>query len=538
MTGPPEGLPQSPQDRHAVASLLRPLSLRARLSLLVGFIVAVVVSAAAFLELRMFEQTLASELLDAARRTAVAVADDLELRSHTPEPNSESSAALHQFLEVNPAVRAITVVDLDGDDARVVASTSSDERQVAISVARQAISTGDVVTAQVDPLRFVGVPLAGRDGPMGVVVTVSMAAVNQVAKQGRLIAVFVAVPAVGIVTLLLDLLARRLVHRRIDAIRDTMRRVANGELGARAPIDREDEIGSMVVNLNAMLGQMQDLSESLQNRVREATAELRARNADMEEMYRRVFDLREALGRAEQMAAVGQTAANVAHQIGTPLNLISGYVQMLLADVPHDARTRRRLEMVQRQIGQVTEIVRGLLDRARRQSPREVIEPVRLVGRVLEIAQPRLDRGKIAVKVEAPPGLPSIEADTVQLELALLNLVTNAIDAMPQGGNLAMTLTPAAGGIRLQVADSGPGVPESLLPRIFEPWVTTKPAGRGTGLGLAIARDVITAHGGTIAVENRQAGGAVFTLVLPVAMPDPETGGSSAESADASAVRN
>ena len=538
MTGPPEGLPQSPQDRHAVASLLRPLSLRARLSLLVGFIVAVVVSAAAFLELRMFEQTLASELLDAARRTAVAVADDLELRSHTPEPNSESSAALHQFLEVNPAVRAITVVDLDGDDARVVASTSSDERQVAISVARQAISTGDVVTAQVDPLRFVGVPLAGRDGPMGVVVTVSMAAVNQVAKQGRLIAVFVAVPAVGIVTLLLDLLARRLVHRRIDAIRDTMRRVANGELGARAPIDREDEIGSMVVNLNAMLGQMQDLSESLQNRVREATAELRARNADMEEMYRRVFDLREALGRAEQMAAVGQTAANVAHQIGTPLNLISGYVQMLLADVPHDARTRRRLEMVQRQIGQVTEIVRGLLDRARRQSPREVIEPVRLVGRVLEIAQPRLDRGKIAVTVEAPPGLPSIEADTVQLELALLNLVTNAIDAMPQGGNLAMTLTPAAGGIRLQVADSGPGVPESLLPRIFEPWVTTKPAGRGTGLGLAIARDVITAHGGTIAVENRQAGGAVFTLVLPVAMPDPETGGSSAESADASAVRN
>jgi len=101
-----------------------------------------------------------------------------------------------------------------------------------------------------------------------------------------------------------------------------------------------------------------------------------------------------------------------------------------------------------------------------------------------------------------------------------------------------MTLTPAACGIRLQVADSGPGVPESLLPRIFEPWVTTKSAGRGTGLGLAIARDVITAHGGTIAVENRQAGGAVFTLVLPVVMPEPETGGSSAESADASAVRN
>jgi two-component system, NtrC family, sensor kinase len=537
MTAPVEGLPASPQDRHAVAGLLRPLSLRARLSLLVGFIVAVVVSAAAFLELRMFERTLATELLDAARRTALAVADDLELRSRTPpDPDDGPSAALHQFLEVNPAVRAITVVDLDGDNARVVASTSSDERQVAISVARQAIASGDVVYSEADPLRFVGVPLTGPDGPMGVVVTVSMAAVNQVAQQGRLIAVLVAVPAVGIVTLLLDLLARRLVHRRIGAIRDTMRRVAGGEYGARAPVERDDEIGAMVTGLNSMLGEMQDLSESLQNRVREATAELRARNADMEEMYRRVFDLREALGRAEQMAAIGQTAANVAHQIGTPLNLISGYVQMLLADVPHDARTRRRLEMVQRQIGQVTEIVRGLLDRARRQSPTEMIEPARLVERVLEIAQPRLDRGKIAVTVNAPPALPRIEADTVQLELALLNLVTNAIDAMPSGGSLTMSLAPADNGIRLEVADSGPGVPDSLLPRIFEPWVTTKPAGRGTGLGLAIARDVITAHGGTITVENRQTGGAVFTLVLPIGPP--EEASPAEEPHDASAVRN
>jgi len=291
----------------------------------------------------------------------------------------------------------------------------------------------------------------------------------------------------------------------------------------------------MVNGLNSMLGELQDLSESLQNRVREATAELRARNADMEDMYRRVFDLREALGRAEQMAAIGQTAANVAHQIGTPLNLISGYVQMLLADVPHDARTRRRLEMVQRQIGQVTEIVRGLLDRARRQSPREMIEPVRLVERVLEIAQPRLDRGRIAVTVDAPPPLPRIEADAVQLELALLNLVTNAIDAMPGGGTLTMSLSPTDNGIRLEVADTGPGIPESLLPRIFEPWVTTKPAGRGTGLGLAIARDVVTAHGGTIAVQNRETGGAVFTLVLPIGPPEEQSPVS--ESHDASPVR-
>ena len=240
----------------------------------------------------------------------------------------------------------------------------------------------------------------------------------------------------------------------------------------------------------------------------------------MEEMYRRVFDLREALGRAEQMAAVGQTAANVAHQIGTPLNLISGYVQMLLADNSIDARTRRRLEMVQRQIGQVGSAVRGLLDRSRYSSPREPLEPLRLIERVVEIAQPRLDRNRVTVSVNASSGLGEIEADAVQLELALLNLVTNAIDAMSDGGVLVITLSPADGGIRLEIADNGTGIPASLLPRIFEPWITTKPAGRGTGLGLAIARDVIVAHGGRIDIENRPSGGAVCIVDLPAVPPE------------------
>jgi signal transduction histidine kinase len=253
--------------------------------------------------------------------------------------------------------------------------------------------------------------------------------------------------------------------------------------------------------------------------VKEATAELRTRNAQVEDMYRRVFDLREALAKAEQLAAVGQAAANVAHQVGTPLNLVSGYVQVLLAEPALDDRTRRRLETMQRQIEQVTSAVRGLLDRARRTVQKEQIDPAALIDRVIEIAQPRLDRSRVSLSVGAAPGLPRIEADAVQLELALLNLVTNAIDAMPDGGSLDLRLTPAGTGVRLEVADSGPGIPEAMLTSIFEPWVTTKPFGRGTGLGLAIARSVIGAHGGTISVANRSPRGAVFTVELPAVAP-------------------
>jgi len=127
----------------------------------------------------------------------------------------------------------------------------------------------------------------------------------------------------------------------------------------------------------------------------------------------------------------------------------------------------------------------------------------------------------VTVEVHVEPGLPKIEADTVQLELALLNLVTNAIDAMVEGGKLTLTLSRIGDSIRLEVGDSGPGVPEGLIHTIFEPWVTTKPFGRGTGLGLAIARGVIAAHGGTITVSNRPAGGAVFTVDLPPAHAAP-----------------
>jgi signal transduction histidine kinase len=501
------------QDRHAVARLLQPLSLRTRLSLLVGFIVAIVVGAAAFLELRMFTTRMENELIGSARITGRAVADDFELR--TRDDAAVESGVLHEFLEVNPAVRSITVIEPDGQAARIVLSTSSEERKAAIAVAERAIAEGDEVDEGSGPIRFVAVPFVAPRGPMAVVVTVSTSAVDRVARDGRLLALYVMLPAIVIVTVLLDWLARRLVHRRIGSIRDTMQRVAEGDLRARADVERPDEIGAIVTGLNSMLAEMESLSESLQTRVREATAELRTRNAEVEEMYQRVFDLREALAKAEQLAAVGQAAANVAHQVGTPLNLVSGYVQVLLSDLSLDTRTRRRLEMMQRQIEQVTSAVRGLLDRARRTVQRVQVAPAGLIERVLEIAQPRLDRNHVAVAVHAPPGLPHIEADAVQLELALLNLVTNAIDAMVEGGALTVTLSRLGEGVRLEVADNGPGVPEALLPTIFEPWVTTKPYGRGTGLGLAIARGVIGAHGGTIRVSNRPAGGAVFTVDLP-----------------------
>jgi two-component system, NtrC family, sensor kinase len=320
----------------------------------------------------------------------------------------------------------------------------------------------------------------------------------------------------------IDWFARRLIHRPIARIHEAMQRAGAGDFSARATIVRPDEIGDVAAGLNDMLARLQHLNDALQERVDDATSELRVRNQELVDSYQRVFALREALARAEQMAAVGQMAASVAHQVGTPLNLISGYVQMLQQDAAVDPRTGRRLAIVQEQIGKVAAVVRTMLDHARRPDTRWPTSIQSLLKRVADVARPKLDSSRISLTLDASSNLPSVEADSEELELAILNLVNNSLDAMPQGGTLAVRASESDDKVRVDITDSGSGIAAELLPRIFDPWVTTKPAGRGTGLGLSITRDVITRHGGTITAES-EPGRTTVTIFLPAAESRPAT---------------
>ena len=292
------------------------------------------------------------------------------------------------------------------------------------------------------------------------------------------------------------------------------------ELSARAPVGRLDELGSVAAGLNEMLERMEHFNIELQQRVETATSELRDRNVELEESYRRVVLLRDALARAERMAAVGQMAANVAHQVGTPLNLISGYVQMV-REGNTDPRTRERLEIVERQIQQVTGVLRSMLDHARQKSPRARVDIARVVRYACETAQSQLALAGVELRMRLDDSLPLIEADATQLELVMINLMKNSLDAMPYGGTLTIAASEVQTGVQIDVADTGSGIPPEMLARVFEPWVTSKTIEQGTGLGLSIAREVIEAHGGRIVISNVEHGGAIVTIHLPrvAAMP-------------------
>jgi signal transduction histidine kinase len=507
------------QFRPTVAKLHDAFTLRLRLGLLVALAVTVVVSVSSYLQIQSFETSATRELFDTAKLTAQSVADDIEVQDQESLNPDDVGETLHEFNDANPSIRRISVVVINRQTGRpdVFASTALPEREVAIAIAKQAIATKDEVWGdRRDVLQSVAVPAYWADEVFGgVVVTFSLATIEEMHRTGRSVVVWFVPPAVILLTLLVDLLARRLIHRPIAGIRQTMHRVAAGDLSARAPVKRRDEIGAVAEGLNEMLAEMENFSVALQARVRDATKELRASHAELVDSYQRVFALREALARAEQMAAVGQTAASVAHQIGTPLNLISGYVQLLMEGAGEDSRSSRRLEIVQEQILKVTTIVRTMLDHARRPMPRQPTSVAQMVERVCDVARPKLAASGVTLQLTIERDVPPVDADVVQLELALLNLITNALDAMPAGGTLAISVSPAPAGVRIEVADTGTGIAADLLPKIFDPWVTTKDAGRGSGLGLSITRDVVASHGGTIGVSSESGAGATFAIELP-----------------------
>lgn len=515
---PPSPAAADPAHRRPTgAEMRRGLSLRLRLALLVALSTAAVIGIEAFLEIRVFERAVGQDLMETARLTALAVADDYELRNE-PVDRAALAADLHDVVLTAPALRTLSIVEVKEGAPAVVASTSSEERDEALALGKQAVDDNTTVTGLADPSgAIVAVPVSTPGGARAAAVaTVSLGSVEQFRRKGRQVTLVFTPAAIVVLTLLVDWLGRRLIHYPIDRIRATMARAGTGDFTARAEPVRSDEIGTVALGLNEMLRRLQDFNEALQERVDEATTELRLRNEELVESYQRVFALREAVARNEQLAAVGQMAASVAHQVGTPLNLISGYVQMLHEEAGGDARVARRLEIVQEQIAKVATVVRTLLDHSRKPADRGPVDLRALLSRVADVARPKLDASGVELTLEMADPVPWIWADAGELELALLNLITNSLDAMPDGGTLRIAARATVSAVRIEISDSGRGIDSGLLPRIFQPWVTTKPSGQGTGLGLSITQDVVSRHGGTIQASSDPGRLTTFTIELPL----------------------
>ena len=281
--------------------------------------------------------------------------------------------------------------------------------------------------------------------------------------------------------------------RPILCLYQTMKRAGRGDLSVRARMKRGDEVGGLASAFDRMMGELEEAREREQ--VRQAQ-----------------------LAHTEKMAAVGTLAAGVAHEVNNPLAGILTCIEALRAH-PEDADLRRRyLDLMHDGIKRIEHIVVNLLDFSR---PRELrAEPTSVnhnLRHVAELVDYQVRKHNVEVHFELDPNEPIVMADHYQMEQLFLNLVLNAILAMPAGGTLTLRTRMLGARVIAEVVDTGVGVPPELLDRIFDPFFSTRGVGEGTGLGLAVSYAIIEAHGGTIEVKSAVGRGSTFRVVLPAA---------------------
>ncbi len=335
-----------------------------------------------------------------------------------------------------------------------------------------------------------------------------------------------------------------LLNRPLKVITAAMSRLESGDSAARANIERKDELGKIADRFNLMAAQLEKaaaeresmieeirgLNTGLQERIGEALTELQSKNEELENLLKRIALLREELGQQERLAIAGQLTMAFAHEVGTPLNLVNSHLQLLVAQGDLSDRTRTRLGTIHAQITRVGDIVRKLLVTTRR--PENAPEPIafgELIADLQQLWSPTLAKRDITFQYSAPEQC-TLLVDRKQMEQLFINLVNNAVDAMPKGGRIQLRI--AADELsshrqpRFEVAleDTGSGIPADILAMVFRPLFTTKPEGQGTGLGLSICREIVRVHGGEIRIQSIEYQGTTITFTLPGVAMESEQG--------------
>jgi signal transduction histidine kinase len=292
-------------------------------------------------------------------------------------------------------------------------------------------------------------------------------------------------------------------------------------------VGRQDRGGLAELSLEPPKGLTQ-LSRAIIGMTQRIDADRRHIAAQLGELQGAHAELRaahEKLVRAERLAVVGQLAAGLAHEIGNPLTVIIGFLEMVKSPGLTEAERADAIGRMGRELDRIHHIVRDLLDFSRASAKSDSVGDV---GEVLEhvrrLLAPQERLRGVTLEVVPPETSVAVPIDAAALTQVLLNLLLNAADAVAGRGRIRASVAIDAGRVKIAVEDSGSGVPEDLRARIFEPFFSTKPAGHGTGLGLAVCDSIIAAAGGEINVGGSALGGARFAVTLPVAGSRAPTG--------------
>ncbi len=495
-----------------------------KLTLLLLIAVAVVMAGFGYIRAGQERQRLIAELQQEVLVLANSIRLTVEHALRDRRPQDIQELLTEVVGEPNPVDR-IRIFDRTLEDISSAMSDTAATTLVPQAELEEVLKSGKPIVRYLDvpsrPATYAILPLKTKGGA-----TIGVLEVVQVAKRGQrqiqeatrdqmlrlsLLSLTIA--------LVIWLMVRISIRRPIAQLVQAALTFGRGDLSQRIHIQRRDEIGQLASAFNRM-------AEDLQAAHGEIMAGTQAR-----------LELERQVQQAQKLAAVGRLASEVAHEIGTPLNIISGRAEMVQKGLQAVQGLLPDVATILRQVERITGILRQLLEYARPRRP--AIRPIPagpIFTRTAELLEPLARQRQVSVRIHVPEGLPPLLADPDQLQQVLLNLVTNALDATPGGGQVRLAASedgrglPAETGdarprvsrgqpeepyLSLVVADTGSGMPRQRLEQIFEPFFSTKEREGGTGLGLPIVVDIVLAHRGAIEVRSAEGAGTMVLLRWP-----------------------
>ena len=424
-----------------------------------------------------------SDAADALLRTANATGEGVRFRRVGLDSHTAASD--------RPAVPAAALELLRDDETRAITAADG--------------------TGAARRYTYVGLQLPGQ--PLGALeVSESLDEQHAYLRLTRLQALYATVANVLVSSLLAMGVGLWFVGGPVQRLVQQARRIGAGDLSQRVDAAQHDELGELSRELDAMCDQLTEAQRRL-------AIETETRVATVEQ-----------LRHADRLATVGKLASGVAHELGTPLNVIGARAKMILSGTAAPADLIPHARSIVDQTDRMTNIIRQLLDFSRRRGPTlRTVDLQALTEATATMLEPLARKRRVALTVAAHSQ--SVQADASQLQQVLTNIMMNGIQGMPDGGTLQVDLgtvdtTPPPGHLSngrswswLRITDRGGGIPAAHLPLIFEPFFTTKGVGEGTGLGLSVAYGIVRDHGGWIDVESEVGRGSRFTIYLPQIMP-------------------
>jgi two-component system, NtrC family, sensor kinase len=372
---------------------------------------------------------------------------------------------------------------------------------------------GEEVMGVFDPVKdFDGVVLGslyiGR--PLSLVNAISAAQEdieNGILNKTRYYIIGLAIASVVIGFVIASIFSKR-ITQQIDQLRKGAETISDGNLDYRLEINSGDEIETLAAQFNSMAARLHDSYQTLENKVEERTRELKESQNTMIQQ--------------EKMVGIGQLAAGIAHELNTPLGTIIGYAQMLKEDLASQPSVNGSLgdvDEIIEQAGRCRDLVKNLLNFSRRSTTEKSQANINgIVRKILSLVEHDFEMKRVHVQVTLDPKLPEAKVNENEIAQVVLNLANNAVDSMPDGGDLHIRTfyDKPSDRVAIEVHDTGFGISESDRRRVFEPFFTTKEVGKGTGLGLSICYKIVENHMGTMEFNSVVGSGTTFTVYLPV----------------------